>query len=539
MSVKAVLLTCAAAAERGTSLSQAGQWSIHGLVAALALVAVAGCTAGPDFEPPARPEARGYTPEPVAETAATDIAGGAAQRFSPSTGVPGRWWTLYRSPQLDALVEEALRASPSLAAAQATLRQAQETLYAQQGSLFPQINAGASTTKEQVTPVTSGLSGPPMVYTVSSASLSISYALDIFGGVRRQVESQAAQTEYQRFQVEAAYLTLTSNVVVATINVASLRAQIVATQDIIRIAEYQLRLVRTQFELGSASRVEVLSQEAAVEQARTTLPPLQLQMLQQRNQLMALLGRTPDQDRGEAVDLADLHLPEALPLTLPSALVEQRPDVRSAEAQLKSASANIGVAIANQMPQFSISGQYGPNAGGDILQFLGQAIPPTGTAWSLVFSILQPLLDGGTLEHKKRAAVAAFEQAAAQYRSTMLQAFQDVANALRALQTDADSLRSQVAAERAAAASLALAQQQYRLGSVAYSELLNSEKTYRSAVLGRVKAQAARYSDTAALFQALGGGWWNRTDAAPTSPDKPAVFWLPPFGDIRLPAAGR
>lgn len=499
----------------------------------------AGCTAGPDFKPPDRPDAQGYTPEPVAETAATDISGGAAQRFSPATGVPSRWWTLYRNPQLDALVEEALRASPSLAAAQATLRQAQETLHAQQGSLFPQINAGASTTKEQATPVTSGLSGPPLVYTVSSASLSISYALDIFGGVRRQVESQAAQAEYQRFQLEAAYLTLTSNVVIAAINVASFRAQIAVTKDTIRIAEYQLRLVRTQFDLGGASRVEVLSQEATVEQARAAMPPLQRQLLQQRNQLMALLGRSPDQDRGESVDLADLRLPEDLPLTLPSVLVEQRPDIRSAEAQLKSASANIGVAISNQMPQFSISGQYGPNAGGDILQFLGQTIPPIGTGWSLALSILQPILDGGTLEHKKRAAVAAFDQAAAQYRTTMLQAFQDVANALRALQTDADSLRTQVAAERAAAASLALAQQQYRLGAVAYSELLNSEKTYRTAVLGRVKAQAARYSDTAALFQALGGGWWNRADPAPASQGKPAVFWLPPVGDIRLPAAGR
>lgn len=507
---------------------------------ALGIAAIAGCTSGPDFKPPDRPEAQGYTPEPLTETAAVDATGGAAQRFAASTGVPGRWWTLYRNPQLTALVEEALRANPTLAAAQATLRQARETLYAQQGSLFPQISVGASTTKEQVTPVTSGLSGPPMVYTVSSATLSISYALDIFGGVRRQVESQAAQAEYQRFQLEAAYLTLTSNVVVAAINLASLRAQIAATQETIRISEHQLRLVRTQFDLGGASRVEVLSQEAALEQARSAMPPLQRQMLQQRNQLMALLGRTPDQDRGETVDLGDLHLPEDLPLTLPSVLVEQRPDVRAAEAQLRSASANIGVAISNQMPQFNLTGSYGPNAGAEIIQFLNPAvIVPTGIGWNLALSILQPLLDGGTLEHKKRAAVAAYDQATAQYRSTVLQAFQDVANSLRALQTDADSLRTQVAAERAAAASLALAQQQYRLGAVAYAELLNTEKTYRTAVLGRVKAQAARHSDTAALFQALGGGWWNRTDVDPKSMGKPQVFWLPPVGDVRLPAGGR
>ncbi len=507
------------------------------LLVTLTIIVIAGCTSGPDFRQPDKPEASGYTPEPLTPTASADIAGGASQRFVAGADIPGQWWTLYRNPQLNALIEEALRANPSLAAAQATLRQAQETLYAQQGGLFPQINAGASNTKQQVTPVTSGLSGPPMVYTVSSASLSISYALDIFGGVRRQVESQAAQAQYQRFQLEATYLTLTSNVVTAAINLASLRAQVAATEETIRIAAQQLGLVTAQFDLGGASRVEVLSQETALEQARGTLPPLKRQLAQQRNQLMALIGRLPDQDRGENVDLADLHLPEELPVSLPAALVEQRPDVRSAQAQLRTASANIGVAISNQMPQFNLTGQYGPNAGADIIAFLGQVVPPTGTAWNLALSILQPLLDGGTLEHKKRAAQAAFDQAAAQYRSTLLQAFQDVANALRAVQTDAEALRTQAAAERAAGASLALAQHQYRLGAVAYSELLNSQKAYRTAVLNRVSAQAARYSDTAALFQALGGGWWNRTDVDPKSEASPAVFWLPPVQDIRLPAA--
>ncbi len=502
-------------------------------------VTLGACTSGPDFKAPDKPTDQRYSPEVVSETSAASGTAGSPQRFLTDMDVAGQWWKLFRNPQIDSLVDEALRANPTLASAQASLRQAQEKLYAQRGSLFPQLNVGASNTKQQVTPVTSGLAGPPTIYTVSSASLSISYALDIFGGVRRQVESQAAQAEYQRFQLEAAYLTLTSNVVVAAINLASLRAQEAATRDTIRISEHQLQLVQSQFELGAASRVEVLSQVAAVEQAKASMPPLQRQLLQQRNQLMTLLGRTPEQDRGETIDLSGLHLPEDLPLTLPSVLVEQRPDIRSSQAQLKSASANIGVAISNQMPQFSISGQYGPNAGGDILQFLGQVVPPTGSAWNLALSILQPILDGGALEHKKKAAIAAFEQAAADYRSTVLQAFQDVANSLRALQTDADALRTQLAAERASAASLELAERQYRLGAVAYAELLNSQRTYQSAVLGRVKAQAARLSDTAALFQALGGGWWNRTDVDQKAQPKPSVFWLPPVGDVRLPAAGR
>ena len=514
-------------------------------VALLVLVVLAGgCTSGPDFKTPAKPDASGYTAEPlqVTTTASPGVQGGAAQTFVMGADVGGQWWTLYRSPQLNALVEEALRANPTVAAAQASLRQAREKLFATQGTLFPQIDANASGSKNFLQNSGSGTSGTIGPYGVAAASLSVSYAPDLFGGVRRQVESQAAQAEYQRYQLEATYLTLTANVVIAVINVASLRAQIASTNEVVAIVGNQLNLVKTQFDLGGTSRLEVLAQEAALATTRATLPPLEGALAQQRNSLMALLGRLPDQDRGEVVDLDQLHLPEELPLSLPSKLVEQRPDVRSAEAQLHAASANVGVAIANQLPQFTITGQYGPTAAAleNILLpqlQLGQTIWQIGN-WMLTYSVLQPLFDGGTLEHTKRAALAALDASAATYRNIVLQAFADVANALRAIQSDANSLRAQSESEKASAASLDLSQQQFTMGAVAFPILLTAQQTYHNAVLLRVKAQAARYSDTAALFQALGGGWWNRTDVDPKSEGKPQVFNLPPFGDVNVLPAG-
>jgi NodT family efflux transporter outer membrane factor (OMF) lipoprotein len=352
--------------------------------------------------------------------------------------------------------------------------------------------------------------------------------------VRRQVESREALAAVQRFQLEATYLTLTANVVVAAINLASLEAQIDATKGIIRVLSDSLGVVRRQFDLGGASRADLLAQEAILAQTQATLPPLEKQLAQQRNQLMRLVGRSPDQDRGESFDLARLTLPQELPVSLPSQLVEQRPDVRAAEAQLHAASADIGVAVANQMPQFTITGLLGLASGG-----ISSMVAPGAGIWSIGLGIAQTVFDGGRLDHQRKAAIAAYERAAALYRGTVLSAFQDVANALRALQTDADALRAQVAAEQTAAASLRLAEQQYQLGGVNYLILLNAQQTYQTAVINRLRAQSARYTDTAALFQALGGGWWNRSDVDPRSMGRPSTFSLPPVQDIRLPRAGR
>ena len=503
------------------------------LLAPLSLlcIALAGCTVGPDFKRPEVPANTDYSREKLTATAQADIdAGGAAQRLIAGMDIPGQWWTLFRSPTLNALVEEALRANPDVSAAQAALRQANELVYADQASLFPSVNANASKTREKVSGVTAGLPESPIL-TVSSASLNVSYAPDVFGGTRRQIESTTAQAEYERFQLEATYLTLTANVVNTAISLASVRDQVAATETIIRLQSDQLDVLQAQRRLGAIGDSDVLTQQTALAQTRATLPPLQKQLAQTRNQLMAYLGRFPNQDRGEAFNLASLHLPEELPVSLPSAIVGQRPDVRSAQAQLHQASANIGVAVDNQLPQFSITGSLGSTAAS------GTKLFSAGTGvWSLAGAIAQPIFDAGALEHRKRAAVAAYDESAARYRGTVITAFQDVANSLRALEADADALNQQVVAERSAQANLDLVQAQFKLGAVAYINLLNAQQSYQNTVLSRVKAQAARYSDTTALFQALGGGWWNRTDVDPATKGKPDRFGLPTWQEI-MPAS--
>ena len=491
----------------------------------LLLIALAGCTVGPDFVRPELAADADYTQQAFTRTALADIAtGGAAQRLIAGMDIPGQWWTLFRSPELNALVEEALRANPDVSAAQAALRQANELVYADQASLFPSVGANLSKTREKVSGASTGAASAPIL-TLSSASLNVSYAPDVFGGTRRQIESSTAQAQYQRFALEATYLTLSTNVVNTAVNLASLRDQIAATGQIVQLQSDQLDLLQAQRRLGAIADTDVLTQQTALAQTRATLAPLQKQLAQTRNQLMAYLGRFPNQDKGERFNLASLHLPQELPVSLPSAIVEQRPDVRSAQAQLHEASANIGVAVANQLPQFSITGSLGSTvASGSTLFSAGSGV------WSLAGAIAQPLFDAGALEHRKRAALAAYDQSAAQYRGTVLAAFQDVANALRALEADAEALKQQVAAEQSAQASLALVQAQYRLGAVAYINLLTAQQTYQNTVLSRVQAQAVRYSDTAALFQALGGGWWNRSDPDPQG--RPDRFGLPTWQEL-------
>jgi NodT family efflux transporter outer membrane factor (OMF) lipoprotein len=479
------------------------------LAAALAAVATAaGCMVGPDFKQPDAPAVKGYTSQPLPEaTTASKVAAGEAQRFISDSDIPGQWWVLFHSPQINSLIDQALEKNPSLQAAQASLRQAQENVYAEEGTLLPQADLNASSTRERVSGAALGAPRSLGPFTVHTASVNVSYGLDIWGGERRQVESLQAQADFQRFQLEASYLTLTSNVVLAAVQEASLRAQITATQDIAQLEADQLQVLRQQFELGGTSRAAVLAQEATLAQTRATLPPLEKQLAQQRNLLAVLAGRFPGDEPGETFDLAGLTLPQDLPLSLPSKLVEQRPDVRSAEETLHSASAQVGVATAAMLPQITLTGSWGRSAG-----------QPSGLSsgansiWSYAAGLTQPLFHGGELLHQKRAAVAAFDSAAAQYRNTVLSAFQNVADTLRALESDANALNAQVEAERSALDSLTLSQQQYQLGAITYTALLNAEQTYQQAHINLVQAQANRFSDTAALFQALGGGWWNRVD---------------------------
>ncbi len=507
------------AAWRGRAPSAPSMPAISAIAAVLLLSA---CAVGPDFKVPAPPAVSGYTPEPhPAATAASGGAGGAAQTFALGRDIPGEWWTVFHNKELDGLIADALKANPSLQAAQAALWQAKENLYAQTGKLLPSVDANASATREQFSPAELGETGSPAIFNLFQATVNVSYVPDVFGGQRRQIEANAATAAYQRFQLEATYLTLTSNVVTAVVQEASLRGQIAATHDIINTETDQLNVVRQQFNVGAATRTDVLTQESEVATTQATLPPLQKQLEQQQHVLLALIGRFPDTRLRDRVTLASLRLPKKLPLSLPSQLVQQRPDVRSAEAQLHQASAQIGVAVAARLPQFNLTADYGSAALTTATLFT-----PGTIIWSAAASGTQPIFHGFTLLHQERAARAAYDMAEAQYRNTVLTAFQNVADALRALQLDAATLKAQAAALRAASDTLDLARGQYRLGAIAYVTLLNSQRSYAQARLAVVQAQAARFADTAALFQALGGGWWNRVDvlANPLSPEEPGAI---------------
>jgi len=476
-------------------------------LAALALaVGLAGCAVGPDFKSPDAPKVDGYTVEKLKpETSTAVIHGGEAQRFISDLNIPGQWWSLYRSDALNRLISEAIENSPTLDAAKAALVEAHENAAAARGAFWPTVTGNVSATRQKISGAQFGAPDfGTSLFSVGTAELNVSYPLDVFGGIRRQVEAAEANEDFERYELAAAYITLTSNVVAAAVQEASLRAQIAATQKIVDIETDELKVLRQQLSLGGVAGGAVLAQEATLAQARTTLPPLQKQLDQTRNQLAALAGRLPNEDIGASFDLSALTLPQDLPLSLPSKLVEQRPDIRAADAQLHQASAEVGVALANEFPQISITGSFG-NVGSPA----GALLNPGVGIWSIGGSLAQKVFDGATLLHKERAAVAAFDQAAAQYRSTVIGAFQDVANAIRALQADADTLAAATAAEIAADKSLALSQEQYHLGAIPYTALLTAEQLAQQAAVTRAQAQAARYADTAALFQALGGGWWN------------------------------
>jgi NodT family efflux transporter outer membrane factor (OMF) lipoprotein len=478
-------------------------------VCSLAALLLAGCAVGPDFHTPPAPTVKGYTPEPLpAKTASAEVAGGQAQSFKPGQDIPGQWWALFHSKSLNTLVEQALQNNPDLQAARASLKQAQENVYAGIGAFFPSIDAKGSATRQKTSGSQFGQPGKAgSLYTLYDASVSVSYGIDFFGYDRRQLESLESQADYQRFQLEAAYLTLTSNVVTTAVQEASLRAQIAATKEIIASEDRQLAILQQQYNAGAVSLADVLAQRTTLAQSQASLPPLQKQLAATQNQLATLVGLFPSQGHGEPFDLSTLQLPAELPVSLPSKLVEQRPDIRAAEAQMHDASAKVGVATANMLPEFTITGSYGTvgTTGSELFT-------PSSEIWNIGAGLLQPIFRGGTLLHERRAAVANYEKMAALYRSTVLAAFQNVADTLRALQSDADALAAQNQAEQAAADSLGLAKDQFEAGAISYLTLLNAQKAYEQTRIGLVQAQATRYADTAALFHALGGGWWNRND---------------------------
>ena len=477
-----------------------------GLVALAALTLLASCAVGPDFKKPAVPQVNGYTQSPLSTTSSsTNVAGGEAQRFMTGQDIPGEWWKLFHSRPLNALIERSLTNNPDLKAAQAALTVARENVLVQKGAFFPSIagsfSAARQKTSDEISPTpNSGAS----YFSLYTPQVSVSYVPDVFGLNRRTVESLKAQAEQARFALMATHITLSANVAAAAIQEASLRGQIAATHQLLAINTNMLNILRNQLAKGYVSRLEVAAQESQVAQVAATLPPLRKQLVQQRDLLAALSGGFPSQAVPEEFELSSLQLPQDLPLSLPSQLVAQRPDVRQAEENLHSASAQVGIAVANRLPNLMLSADVGSMA----LE-AGRMFSSGTGFWTLAGSVAQPIFQGGALLHKQRAAQAAYSQAAEQYRSTVLAAFQNVADTLNALEQDANALRAAAAARDAASITLELARQQWQSGYANYLALLNAEQTYQQALINLVQAQANRYADTAALFQALGGGWWN------------------------------
>jgi NodT family efflux transporter outer membrane factor (OMF) lipoprotein len=480
------------------------------MVALAAPLSTGACVVGPNFSPPAAPAVSGYTAKPPQTTTATPgVPGGEPQHFVSGADIPADWWTLFHSKALNALIEQALARNADLGAARAALLVAHENTLAQHGASKPQVSAGFNLTRERdpsaaLAPVPSNNA---FLYTLATPQLSVSYVPDVFGLNKRTVEAAAAQEEASRYQLAAVDITLTANLVEAAIQEASLEDQIEATNELISINRQILSLLQYQKSKGYVGGTDLAAQQAQLAQVEASLPPLLKQRDQQNDLIAVLTGRYPGQAPAPRFTLASLSLPGDLPLSLPSALVEQRPDVLQAQANMHSASAEVGVATANRLPNITLSA----NAGSTALA-IGQIFGPGTGFWNIGAALLAPIFDGGTLRHEQRGAVAAYRQSAEQYRGTVLTAFQNVADTLAALQHDADTLNASAAATKAAKASLDLSRLQYKDGYAAYLSVLNADQAYQQARLAEVQAEADRFTDTAALFQALGGGWWHRPE---------------------------
>jgi NodT family efflux transporter outer membrane factor (OMF) lipoprotein len=478
-----------------------------------AAVLMAGCAVGPDFQHPQAPDVGTYTGSPLSEvTVSAPGTAGRAQRLTGGADIPAQWWTLFHSPALDQLIRQALVDSPTLEAAEAALRQSQEQANAFAGSAFyPKLDAKALVSRQKI----SGAAfGQPNVkfnpFTLFNASVDVTYALDIFGGSRRELEALGAEVDYQRFQLQGAHIALTANIVTAAIRDAALRAELMATRQIATAQEEQLGIVERQFEIGATTKTDVLLQRGRVAQTKASLAPLEKTLAQTRHQLAVLAGKLPSEASAlPEFSLDAFELPEDLPVSLPSTLVRQRPDIRVAESILHAASAQIGVATANLYPQITLSGTYGSTAESTSSLFSGGS-----SVWNMAAGLTQPLFHGGALRAERRAAIAAYDGAAANYRQAVLQAFQNVADVLRALELDAQALKAQAEAESAARDSLETSRKQFQIGATNNLTVLLAESQYEEARIGLVQAQATRFADTAALYQALGGGWWNEEENA-------------------------
>jgi NodT family efflux transporter outer membrane factor (OMF) lipoprotein len=472
------------------------------IAAAVTIGLLTGCAVGPDIQRPAGPEVSAYTAAPLpAHTAAAPTAAGDSQHFVAGGTVDRQWWREFGSAKLDALIDKALQASPTLAAARATLRQAEEVYAARSGStLYPQVDANLGGQRQRFDPGTSGQAGDAREFSLYNAGVGVRYTFDAFGGNRRALEALAARIDYQRFQLQGARLTLAANIVTTAVTRARLAAQVEATEAILASQELQLRLTRERQRLGQAAPDEALALQTQVEQTRASIPLLRNQRQQNEHLLAVLVGQAPGSGGLPAISLQELALPVDLPLAVPSELVRHRPDIQAAEAMLHAANAEYGAAVARLYPQLNLSANLGTQA------LTTGALFGSGSAiWNLVGQLTQPLFNPG-LPAEKRAALAAFEAAAANYRVVVLESLRNVADVLRTLDNDAQRLAALAAADAAAQGFLASIQRQYTLGAASYVQLLIAQQQSHQTRIALIEAQANRLVDSAAFYQAMGGG---------------------------------
>lgn len=472
---------------------------------------LSGCAVGPNFEAPSPPAVDSYLPGRAANQATNDRVAG--RTIARGAEIPAQWWELFKSPALDSLVQDGLVHNADLAAAEAAVRAAQANALATRGTLFPVVGANFNASRQQVADtLNSDVSSNDYLYSLHTGQVTVAFVPDVWGGTRRQLESVEADAEARKFQREGVYLTLTANITLAAIEEARLSGQIAATRRIIGLQTDLLGILRRQYDRGQIALPEVVAQETAVAQAKLLLPPLERDLAKQRNLLAFLTGRLPSEANGQTFRIGSFRLPRRLPLTVPADLVRQRPDIRTAEANLRSANAQIGVAIANRLPQITLSANRGTAA-----QNAADLFAPNTAFWMIAGNVAHTVFDAGTLENKQRAAEHTTDQVLAQYRSVVLASFQNVADVLRALQADARAYEAAVAAERSAEQNVGLVRRQVEQGQVSVPLLLAAQQAYMQTSLARVDAEAARLADTVALFQALGGGWWNKLP-----PEEPA-----------------
>ena len=480
------------------------QW--YAVVFALALMIPAGCSFEPALKVPAAPLVKSYTvkaPQKTIRSISGLGSAGTAQAFVYGAKVEAMWWKLYNSRAVDELVRRAIKNSPTLTASAAILREAHENLRSVEGVFFPQV--GLSTTAQRERQSGAGFGGPTRIFSLYTGDVQVSYDPDIFGLNRLVTHSFKAQEDQQRYALQEAYLTLEGNTVTTAIEVASLEAQIKTTRALISGEMNILKIVKQQYQLGAVTYLDVVNQESQVAATQATLPPLEQSLSAARHALAVLLGRIPSQARIPSLNLDQLKLPVTLPVTLPSSLVHQRPDILSAEAQLRAGNAQVGEAIAKMYPLIQITGDLGFENGR-----LANFFDASSLIWSVAGGLTQTIFDGGTLRANKRAAEAALKAVVADYQSTILNDFAQVANALRAVQHDAQRLQYEQRAYLAALHAYKLARWEYKAGAVDYTALLTAQVQYQQSRLAVVTAKSQRYQDTAALFVAMGGGWWPR-----------------------------